>query len=236
MDNSFQTSFIPKKPILSNGSNLSPRSTTSISMVISSFILVIMIASTFGLYLYRVYLEKNKENLSAALFEARNKFDQNTITELESFDKRTSAAKQVLSGHIVLTPLFELMNELTLSSIQYTKFEHSFADNVFSVKMSGIARDYKSIAVQADVFNTSKGSMLKDVIFSNLTKDKNNSVTFDLEFSVDPSLLSYLNNITKIEPNINTNTIDQNISITPVNGGVVTNPTQTILPATSNPQ
>lgn len=195
MENSFQTSFIPKKPIIENGSGFQTKKTTSLSMVISVFIFVATLLSAGGLFLYKSYLIKNKENLSTSLAKVRDTFDKDTIAELEMYDKRTSVAKQVLDNHLVLSPLFETINKLTLTSIQYTKFDHSTANNVFSVRLSGIARDYKSIALQADVFNTSKGAMLKDLIFSNLTKNKNNFVTFDVEFTVNPDLLSYSNNI-----------------------------------------
>jgi hypothetical protein len=198
MENSFQTSFIPKKPIVTNGATTSyggGQKTTSISMVVSVSILIVVILSTGGLFLYKNYLIKNKEALSSSLVKVRDSFDNDTIAELETYDKRSSTAKQILNNHIVLSPLFELINELTLSSIQYTKFDHNTANGIFSVKMSGIARDYRSIALQADVFNTGKGRKLKDIVFSNLTKDKNNYVTFDVEFTVDPSLLAYSNNL-----------------------------------------
>lgn len=239
MDNSFQTSFIPKKPILSGGIDTSPkRSTTSISMAISVFIFVVIIFSTFGLYLYKIYLEKSKDNLSTKLLEARNKFDQNTITELESFDKRTSTAKQVLAGHLVISPLFELINKLTLPSIQFTDFEHSFKNDIFSVKMSGIARDYKSIATQADIFSKSEGSMLKDVVFSNLTKDKANTVTFDVEFDVDPLLLSYSNNVASTQSKADTTAVvEEGTSTTDTpNVEKEASPNQTILPASNETQ
>ncbi|MFA6392701.1 MAG: hypothetical protein WCW54_01265 [Candidatus Paceibacterota bacterium] len=196
MENSFQTSFIPKKPVMAGGAQTSVKGTTSITTVVSVFIFVVMLLSAGGLYFYyNFYLLKNKEALSANLFKIRDSFDKNTIAELEMYDKRTTASTQILGSHIVLSPLFELINELTLPSIQYTDFSHNTLNNTFSVKMSGIARDYKSIALEADVFNTDKGRMFKDVIFSNLTENKNNYVTFDLEFNVDPLLLSYTNNI-----------------------------------------
>lgn len=202
MENSFQTSFIPKKPIIANGATSSKSSSViSISMVVSIFILVVMLLAAGGLYFYKEFiLVKDKQALSDNLKKVKESFNKDTVTELEMYDKRTTVARQVLEGHIVLSPLFEKINELTLSSIQYTKFDHKITNNLFAVQMSGIARDYKSIALQADVFNTDKGAVFKDVIFSNLTKDKNNFVTFDVEFDVDPSLLSYANNITGIEP------------------------------------
>ena len=156
-----------------------------------------MVGAAGGLYLYKNYvLVKSKADLSANLFKIRDSFDKDTIAELEMYDKRTTVARDILSKHVVLSPLFETINKLTLSTIQFTKFEHKTVKDLFSVKMSGIAKDYKSIALQADVFNNEKdGQMFKDVIFSNLTKDKNNFVTFDVEFSVSPTLLSYENNI-----------------------------------------
>lgn len=228
MENSFQTSFIPKKPIISNTTSSGGGKTTSISMVVSVFILVVMLLAFGGLYVYKnFYLLKNKETLSANLFKIRDSFNKDTITELEIFDKRTSIAKQILDGHVVLSPLFEKINELTLSSIQYTKFEHKISNDLFIVNMSGIARDYKSIAIQADIFNADKGQAFKDVIFSNLTKDKNNFVTFDVEFSVDPSLLSYSNNITNSPTETPTPTPVQSPTTTP-------NPSTTVnLPATT---
>jgi len=252
MENSFQTSFIPKKPVL-GGSPITTTtsSTTSITMVVSVFILVIMLASTAGLYLYKNYvLQKNKEELSLNLAQIRNSFDKDTISMLETYDNRTKVAKDILANHIVLSPLFETINALTLTTIQYTKFDNTTTKGVFSVKMSGIARDYKSIALQADVFNTDKGKMLKDVIFSNLTKDKNNFVTFDLEFNVDPTLLSYSNNVlnrvteapvspTASTPNETTveqnNVVNNNLDNTNTNTNTNTNGAGQ-LPVSNNPQ
>lgn len=216
MENSFQTSFIPKKPIIENGATAS-KSGTNIPMIVSLFILVVICVAAGGLYFYKGYLLNNKDQLSSSLSKIKESFDKDTISELELYDKRSTVAQQVLQGHVVLSPLFQAINDYTLSSIQYTRFSHSIISDVFVIKMSGIARDYKSIALQADVFNTNKAAMFKDLVFSNLTKDKNNYVTFDLEFSVDPKTLSYEEHIA------NKNTT----SDSPVNLGEV------VIPATT---
>lgn len=193
MDNSFQTSFIPKKPIITNARTTRPP--TSIFTVLSFLLLVIMGVSSLGLFLYKNYLIKQKEVLSASLSTVRDSFEKDTINELELYDKRVSAAKQILGSHIVFSPMFALIGNLTLPTIQYTKFDQKTDTDGFTVKMSGVSQDYKSIALQADVFNTAKGRSFKNVVFSNLTKDKNNNVTFDISFNVDPDLLSYEKNM-----------------------------------------
>ena len=186
MENSFQTSFIPKKPVATDISRKQPKSLFS---VLSVLLLIIIAVASAGLFVYKSYLAKQKEVLSSSLEKVRDSFERDTISELELFDKRASAAKQVLSSHIVLSPMFELLGTLTIPSIQYTKFEHQTNEKGFFVKISGLARDY-----QADVFNSTKGRSFKNVVFSNLTRDKSNNVGFDLEFIVDPSLLSYEKN------------------------------------------
>ena len=151
-------------------------------------------AASGGLFLYKSYLTSQKEVLSSSLAAARDSFEQSTIDELALFDKRTKAAKQILNSHIVLSPMFALLGNLTIPQIQYTKFSQETTDSGFSVKISGVALDYKSIALQADVFNSSSGRSFKNVVFSNLTKQTNNYVGFDLAFDVDPALLSYEKN------------------------------------------
>lgn len=188
MENSFQTSFIPKKPITSNVSNKEPKSLFSI---IATFLLVITIVASGGLYLYKSYLIKQKSSSSASLSVVRDSFEKSTIDELDLFNNRTKVAKQILNSHIVLTPMFTLLGDITIPSIQYTKFQQQTNNGGFLVKIEGVAKDYRAIALQADEFNSTKGRSFKNVVFSNLTKDKNNNISFDLEFEVDPSLLSY---------------------------------------------
>lgn len=195
MENSFQTSFIPKKPITSNISDKSSRPPTSILTLLAFLILIIIGGASVGLFLYKNYLIKQKEVLSISLQKVRDSFEKDTISELELYDKRVGASRKILNNHLVLSPMFALLGSLTLPSIQYTSLSHTSSSQGFSAKLSGAAVDYKSIALQADVFNSAKGRFFKDVVFSNLVKDKNNTITFNLEFNVDPALLSYEKNM-----------------------------------------
>jgi hypothetical protein len=191
MDNSFQTSFIPKKPIVSEVGHKT-RQSVSLFSLIAIIIIIIVILSSVGLFLYKSYLTKEKDLLSSSLSKISDSFDVETIKELKLYDSRMTSSKQILSSHIALSPLFKRIEELTIPQIQYTKFEHKTDTAGFSVNMSGVARDYSSIALQADVFNNDKKNHFKNIIFSNLTRTTtSNRVNFDVEFTVDPALLSY---------------------------------------------
>jgi hypothetical protein len=202
MENSFQTSFIPKKLITTDSSKREPRSFFSI---ITIFLLIASILMSGGLYLYKAYLKTQQESLSSSLTITRDSFEKDTIEELELFNKRTESAKQILSNHIVLSPMFALLGEITIPSIQYTSFEQQTNNKAFFVNIKGIARDYRSIALQAEVFNSTKGRSFKNVLFSDLMKDKNNNVSFNLKFNIEPDLLSYEKN--DLPEEINTSTI-----------------------------
>jgi hypothetical protein len=194
MENSFQTSFIPKKSVISDPyrSKL-PR---SLFLVLSIFLLVITILASVGLFLYKSNLIKQRDSLSLSLAEIRDSFEKDTVDELLTFNKRTDLAKRILDNHIIISPFFNLLGELTIPSVQYTSFKNENTKGNVVIEMKGIARDYRSIALQAEIFNSPKASVLNDVLFFNLVKDKNNNVTFDLRFNIKPSFFSYKNNIT----------------------------------------
>ncbi len=197
-NNSFQTSFIPKKPLVSGSQvPVSASRPMGVFNFLSILFVIMVIALYGGLFVYKNLLSKNLNNLHTSLKTSQNSFELETIGDLQLFDKRMAVSKQVMSGHIVFSPLFELISELTLPSVQFTKFgQTSSVDgrNIL-VNMSGLAKDYRSIALQAQVLNSDKGKYFKDVVFSNLgladEKDKKGYVKFEISFSVDPTLLSY---------------------------------------------
>ena len=188
MDNSFQTSFIPKKAMTANGGQKEPKSLFS---MISLFLLIVTLLAAGGVYLYKNYLIKQEEGLSASLTKTRDTFEKDTLEELEMFNKRSLAATQILSKHLVLSPFFARLSEITIPSVQYKNFDYQSGVNAYTVSIKGIAKDYRSIAQQSDAFNTAKGRSFKNVLFSDLTRDKNNYVTFSLSFEIEPDLLSY---------------------------------------------
>jgi hypothetical protein len=198
MENSFQTSFIPKKSLSSP-----ERAKEKTPMGIFSFLSIVIFIGVClwigGLYLYKSYLTKQKSDLSQSLGLSRNSFEPNTISELELFNKKVNASRSLLSNHFLISPLFEQISAITVPSIQFTKFNYQSTDKDFQVQMSGLARDYTSIALQDKEFNTNKGRYFKDVVFSDLVLSSDVAskgyVSFNVSFSVDRALLSYENNL-----------------------------------------
>ncbi|HEV7423683.1 MAG TPA: hypothetical protein VGO21_00675 [Candidatus Paceibacterota bacterium] len=192
MEQNFQTSFIPKKPMIEHRA-AQPRS-VGVLTVVSIFILFAVLLSTVGLYFYQGIMKKSLVKMESDLTLAKNRFEPAKIAELKVLDKRLNASNEILSKHIAVTPIFLALQAITMKSVRYTQFNYALGDpavkdSKISVKMQGIAVGYRSVALQSDLF--AKNKNLIDPVFSNLALDDKGNVTFDLNFLVDPTFVDY---------------------------------------------
>lgn len=197
MEQSFQTSFIPKKPIIEK--KAVPTRPASLFLVAAIFILIAIALASGGLYFYKSILVKNIEQKKNNLELAKNRFEPAKIAQLQTLDKRLRSADQVLEGHISISPIFKALQDITMKTVRYTKFSYEIGSDKdpsvknIKVKMSGQAIGYRSVALQSDLFKKNKN--LLDPVFSNLSLDDKGHVLFDLEFSVEPNFVDYQQNL-----------------------------------------
>ena len=194
MDQNFQTSFIPQKPIVKE--RVVSARPVGILLVASIFILFATVLGTGGLYFYKGIVAKNIADLQNNLTLAQNRFEPSKITELQVLDKRLIASTEILASHIAVTPIFSALEQMTMETVRYTKFSYTVPDDqnsAVNVKMSGVAIGYRSVALQSDLFAQNKNFI--DPVFSNLTLDNSGNVVFDLQFSVDPKFVNYKQNL-----------------------------------------
>jgi hypothetical protein len=190
MEQNFQTSFIPKKPIIEERAVATQP--IGFLLVISIFILFTVLLASGGLYFYKYTTEKNIAQMESDLNIAKNRFEPSKIIQLQTLDRRLKDSSDILSKHVAVSPIFKILQDLTMKSVRYTKFSYSIGEDKaakLSVKMSGQAIGYRSIALQSDLFTQNK--QIIDPVFSNLTLDSTGNVIFDLEFTVDPALVNY---------------------------------------------
>lgn len=193
MEQNFQTSFIPKKPMIEE--RAVARRPIGMLVIISILIFLTMILASGGLYFYKGILTQNITKMESDLNLAKNRFEPTEIAKLQLLDRRLNASNEILSKHVAISPIFQALESLTMKTVRYTKFDYSFTDDKnpvnskIIVSMSGQAVGYRSIALQADLF--SKNKNLIDPVFSNLSLDEKGNVLFDLVFSVDASFVDY---------------------------------------------
>lgn len=200
MDNNtfHHTSFIPKKPVVTNGQRFQkPKKSFGFLSFFTTLVIVFIVFVTGGLYLYKDFLNKEIESKSQSLAITRESLEEGTLIELQNFNRRLNSSKNLLANHIVISPFFNLLNALTLPEVQYVNFTGVLSDSGFAVSMGGLAKDYRTIAVQSDLLNSDKAKGLNDVSFTNLKlsneKDSKGYVSFDVSMIVDPSFISFEN-------------------------------------------
>ncbi len=198
MDKDFQTSFIPKKPLAED--RVARSRPVSLFVFIATLIFFGSLVAAGGTYFYRLSLGKKIASMNADLVRARDAFEPGLIEDLQTLDRRINAGSEILKNHVSVTPIFTALEQITLKSVQFTRFDYSRDSSsdasLVNVKMSGRARDYTSIALESNRFGTNK--YFKDPIFSNLAlDDRSGAVTFDLAFSVDSSFVSFEENLQK---------------------------------------
>ncbi len=198
MEPTIPTSFIPKRPI---ESSTVPAPYKSRSVGLLSLITIVVVLGTIGsfagVYLYEKQLVAQKAKLEQSLIKARDGIGTDFVADMKRLDLRIAGVKELIKNHIVVNPIFKALEESTLRSIQYRDFGYSIktdgvnkAQPQLIVDLTGVAKNYASIALQSDAFSTSK--FIKNPVFSNLTvDDKNRTVNFKLTFNVDMADLSY---------------------------------------------
>ncbi len=190
MEPNFQTSFIPKKPIVAERA----KTVRSIGFftIISILILFAVLVGAGALYFYKGVVKTNITKMEDNLILARSRFEPSKLTELQVLDKRLRASSEILANHIAITPVFEALSLITMKTVRFTKFSYALSDDKdakVNIKMSGIAVGYRSVALQSDLF--AKNKNLIQPVFSNLTLDNSGNVLFDLDFSVDSAFVNY---------------------------------------------
>ncbi len=190
MEQNFQTSFIPKKPIVKERA-VSSRP-VGILLIASIFVLFTVLIATAGLYFYQGIENRSITTLQSQLDLAKNSFEPSKITELQVLDNRLNAATEILNNHVAVTPIFQALETATLKSVRYTKFSYSLGATPtlpVAIELEGQAIGYRSIALESDLLGQNKNII--DPVFSNLTLDNQGQVLFQLDFTVDPSFVNY---------------------------------------------
>lgn len=190
MDQNFQTSFIPKKPIIKERTTYAEP--VGILLVASLIVLFTVLISTAGFYFYKISLSKNIADMKETLISSKNRLELDKIAEMQILDKRLNASSEILSKHVTVAPIFDALEKVTMKTVRYTRFSYSFSGdkgNTVDIKMTGIATGYGAVALQSDLFAANRNFI--EPIFSNLTLDTKGNVMFNLDFSVDPSFVNY---------------------------------------------
>lgn len=192
MEQTFQTSFIPKKPIVESDVPKKTSRPIGIFSILSIFLFFATLVAGGGLYFYQQTLTQKIADIDSSQKKADERFETSKKNELKLFDRRLQVASTVLNRHIAVSPIFEALSKITMKSVRFTKFSYELGsekDPRIKVKLTGTTKLYVDVALQADLFTQEKNFI--DPVFSNMVPNEKGDILFDLEFFVDPSFVDY---------------------------------------------
>lgn len=190
MDNKFQPSFIPKGPVVDNGSKRSLMS-DGITYILAEILFGFMVLACIGVFGYQKLLDAQIQKMSGDLQSATETVQPELIRDLSRASARFQSAKQIVNSHVTISRLFSLLESLTLQTVRFNDFSYS-ADQTGAlyIVMTGEARSYVSVALQSDIFLNDPSFINPQ--FSNLNLNAKGNVIFSFKSKIDPSVVSYV--------------------------------------------
>jgi D-ribose pyranose/furanose isomerase RbsD len=180
------TSFIPKTKLTTA---TYPKRGLGLGFFISFFILLLSGGLFGGVYLYKSSLQKEVSDMVASLEKAKKAFEPSLIVELEKFTSSINNAKNLFNQHRDISKIFKLINDLTLKDVNFSDFKYNVDDKTALLIMSGEAKSYTTIALQAKLLENS--DFIDRVLFSNFSLKEGGKVSFGVEINFKSSYLFY---------------------------------------------
>lgn len=180
-------SFIPKKtmgaPVYKNRG----------LGIVTGFALVIFLVSAAlwgALFLYKNFLNKQIGEKESSLKTAQSELEPSFVASLALMSGKINAAKSLIQNHKAPSSIFVFLEDNTLKDVRFKDFNFSLAEGgEASISMSGLAKSYSSLALQAGVFE--KNAAVKKSSFSSFKLDKNGQVGFNVKIIFNSSILAY---------------------------------------------
>jgi hypothetical protein len=203
MDLKFQTSFIPKRPIVPAGMATKTREPMNFFSLLAGLIFLIAALSSGGVFLYQKTLAASNEQKKEQIKSEIAAFEPELTEKLSILKARIDGASELLRTHTALSAFFALLQNNTVSTIQFEDFifNGDKADDL-KISMKGRARSFNDIVFQSDTILAN--SNIENALFSNFNLDQSGNVEFLLTARIDPSLVSYPEVIKRLSTSVPT--------------------------------
>lgn len=195
MENKFQTSFIPKKSLEDTGKVHVP-TPLSIFFVISTIIAIVAVLSSAAIFGYSYYLNKRIVAVQGRVAAKQGVLNDSQVNNIVRVNNKLQAASNLLKNHTAVTGLFSFLEDNTLKNLRFNSFQFAYLSPTrVSVSMKGQARSFGAVAKQSEAFASATKPYFKEPVFSDLGLDDSGRVNFSFTTSVNPSLVSYQQNL-----------------------------------------
>ncbi len=153
--------------------------------VLSFVLLIGLVLVCFGLWGYKINLDKNKESLVQKMEELQAQRDLNLENDFMELKETIENFRKILDKRIYSSNILETLEELTIPDVQYSNFKVNFGRLLLDLKAE--AADYNSLAKQVIIFKND--SRINKVNLFEVSLEKSGWVGTNLNLELNPSFL-----------------------------------------------
>ena len=208
MDQKFQTSFIPKRPVIGMGGSMQMShkqggAGVSIFMTLAVLLFIASLAGVGGAYFWKQYLISAQDGFKQSLTAKGKEFNVDQIAHLKEVNNQIDMARQLLKNHVASSQIFNIVSKFTIEGVRFLSLDlkaPSDQSSNLSISMKGYGTNLSAVAFQSDVFGSLEqyglNSVVKNPIVSDPSLDPAGVVTFGFTADINPSSLMYENSVT----------------------------------------
>lgn len=153
-------------------------------------ILGVVFLMALGVFVYGQLLATEQSRKDTALKTAEANIDRPTIEHYVQLNNRLKQSETLLAKHVAFSNFFNVLQTLLPINVRFSTLHLSFdSRGVPKVDGSGTAKNFNALAAASEAL--ASDSRIKDAIFSKLSVNKDNSVSFGLSATLDSKLIVF---------------------------------------------
>lgn len=183
------TSFVPHTPI-ANRPGAARFDVVGAFGFFSYAAMVVALIMALGVFVYGRILASSLTAKDTELAKQEAAIDQSTIQSFVRLRDRLNSGQTLLDNHIALSGFFRAIESLLPSTVRLTNV-HIMIDPTGAAKVSGsgVSKSFNALSAASGAFATD--GRIKDVIFSKMTVNRDNSVSFGFSAMLDQKLIAF---------------------------------------------
>ena len=188
----FQTSFIPKKPLIAENPGTRTREPVSIFLILSIMIFLGSIASVGGVYLWEKTALEQQAVYKETLAQNRSSFGEEQLEIFKKLNTKINLAQEHLNSLLTPRALFDILSAVTVQSVRYKSFTFTPPQKVgdpIKISMVGEGAGFQAVAYQSDVL--AGQSRIKNPVLADFAVNENGFVSFTFSGEIDPKDVLY---------------------------------------------
>ncbi len=153
-------------------------------------ILGVVFLLALGVFFYGRILAADKASKDEKISAAVATIDLKTVENFVRLRDRLTSGEALLAGHTAFSGFFSSLEKILPTTVRFTELHLSLdVAGAPKVEGSGVAKSFNALAAASTAF--AADGRIKDAIFSNITINKDSSVSFALTATLDPEIIAF---------------------------------------------